>query len=143
MAVCDGYPGVGLRRASTNLPPPPPRPPFPLSTPSSWHQSSGLTLGFHRRGTTQAPAPNECRAAASAAAACICKNRTDQVIKHKQVRFPQVPQPHCCVAQTGSHAVPSYPYATAVCLALGELPDTLPKLHSKRLLETTHPIQQK
>ena len=62
MAVCDGYPGVGLRRAS----PPPPTLLhlillLLLFAPSPWHQSSRLTPGFHRGGTTQASAPNEYR----------------------------------------------------------------------------------
>lgn len=51
MAVCDGYPGVGL--------PPRPRPP----PPHSLAVASELTpdTGLSSRGTAQASAPNECR----------------------------------------------------------------------------------
>lgn len=54
MAVCDGYPGVGLRIAS----------PIVLLLPSSLVAVSELApdTAFHRGGTAQAPAPNECRA---------------------------------------------------------------------------------
>lgn len=54
MAVCDGYPGVGLRRAS----------PIVLLLPSSLVVVSELApdTAFHRGGTAQAAAPNECRA---------------------------------------------------------------------------------
>lgn len=54
MAVCDGYPGVGLRIAS----------PIVLLLPSSLIVVSELApdTAFHRGGTAQAPAPNECRA---------------------------------------------------------------------------------
>lgn len=82
---------------------------------------------------------------ASAAAATICKNVTDQAIKHRQVTFhiPTTPSsPPACVSDVVLRCS-SYPYATAVCFALGELPVTLPKPHSKRLLQTSHAIQNK
>lgn len=82
---------------------------------------------------------------ASAAAATICKNVTDQAIKHRQVTFhiPTTPSSSpACVSEVVLRCS-SYPYATAVCFALGELPVTLPKPHSKRLLQTSHAIQNK
>lgn len=82
---------------------------------------------------------------ASAAAATICKNVTDQAIKHRQVTFhiPTTPSSSpACVSDVVLRCS-SYPYATAVCFALGELPVTLPKQHSKRLLQTSHAIQNK
>lgn len=82
---------------------------------------------------------------ASAAAATICKNVTDQAIKHRQVTFhiPTTPSSSpACVSDVVLRCS-SYPYATAVCFALGELPVTLPKSHSKRLLQTSHAIQNK
>lgn len=82
---------------------------------------------------------------ASAAAATICKNVTDQAIKHRQVTFhiPTTPSfSPACVSEVVLRCS-SYPYATAVCFALGELPVTLPKPHSKRLLQTSHAIQNK
>lgn len=80
-----------------------------------------------------------------AAAATICKNVTDQAIKHRQVTFhiPTTPSSSpACVSEVVLRCS-SYPYATAVCFALGELPVTLPKPHSKRLLQTSHAIQNK
>ena len=83
--MCDGYPGVGLCRATPH-PLPPLLPLLLFLAPSPWHQSSRLTPGFHRGGTARASVSNECRVGLLARF-CIRKNVTDQVIKHRQVRF--------------------------------------------------------
>lgn len=78
-------------------------------------------------GTAQAPVPNEYRAGAAAAASSIRENVTDQAIKHRQASF-HIPtsSPPLCASDVALRCT-SYPYATAVCLALGELSVTLPK----------------
>lgn len=122
---------------------PPPSPiPLLLFAPSPWHQSSCLTLGFHR-GARLRPL-RLMNAERGCCCCCICKNVTDQAIKHRQVRF-HIPTSPSSLLLCGSDVAlccTSYPYATAVCLALGELSVTLPKLYSKRLLETTLALQQ-
>lgn len=118
--LCDGYPGGGLRSVA----PPPNLPPScSLAVASELTPDTGLSSG----GTAQAPAPNEYRAGAAAAASSICENVTDQAIKHRQASFHIPTSSTLLCASDVALRCTSYPYATAVCLALGELSVTLPK----------------
>ena len=120
-----------------------------LFAPSPWHQSSRLTPGFHRGGTTQASAPNEYRVGLLLLLAFARMWLTRPLNRGRLGFFfffflhsHKSPHPRSLCGSDVALSCTSYPYATAVCLARRELSVTLPKLHSKRLLETTHAIQQ-
>lgn len=115
--------------------------------PSPWHQSSRLTPGLSSRGTAQASAklrPNECRAGLLLLPLPFARTWLTRPLNTDRLRFtfPRRPRPLLRVSEVVLRCS-SYPYATAVCFALGELPVTLPKPHSKRLLQTSHAIQNK
>ncbi|CAB1417338.1 unnamed protein product [Pleuronectes platessa] len=137
MAVCDGYPGVGL--LGVPLPPPPP---FPLvlllCAPSPWLHSSRLTPGFHRGARLR---PRRLMNA-ELLLVTFAKDVTDQAIKSRQVGLHVPASPLRCVAQAWRCTATSHTYATDVHSALGELFVAEPKLQSKTLLETTHATQQ-